>query len=65
MTAVYLDMRYSVLGVQWDLCIMDTLGPAKVSRCPDFPGLLYDKVPFGTTTKCVDYAGVLIINCPH
>ena len=25
---------------------------------------LYDKAPFGTTTKSVDYAGVLIFKCP-
>ena len=27
--------------IQWNLCIMDILGPTKVSRlsrCPDFPG---------------------------
>ena len=27
---------------------------------------LYDKAaPFGTITKCIDYAGVLILNYPH
>ena len=27
---------------------------------------LYDKAaPFGTITKCVDYAGVLVFKCPH
>ena len=37
-----------------------------VCKCPDFPGQLYDKAaPFGTITKCVDYAGVLIFKCPH
>ena len=25
---------------------------------------LYDKAPFGTTTKSVDYAGILIFKCP-
>ena len=35
-------------------------------KCPDyqrvmiFQVILCDKVPFGTTTECVDYAGVLI-----
>ena len=29
-------------------------------KCPDFPG---HKESFGTTTKCVDYAGVLIFKC--
>ena len=49
--------------IQWNLCIMDTLGTAK---CPDYQGVLifqvisYDKVSFGTSTKCVDYAGVHI-----
>ena len=39
--------------------------------CPDCQGILilqvilYDKVSFGTSTKCVDYAGVLIFKCPH
>ena len=29
-----------------------------------FQVILYDEVPTGTMTKCVDYAGVLIIKCP-
>ena len=44
---------------------MDTLGPAK--KCPpDYPGVLifqvslHDNVSFGTTARCVDYAGVHI-----
>ena len=46
---------------------MDTLGPTK---SPDYLGVLifqvslYDKAPFGTITKCVDYADVLIFKCP-
>ena len=31
-------------------------------RCPDFPGHF---MPFGTSTKCVDYASVLVFKCPH
>ena len=40
-------------------------------KSPDYQGalifqvILYDKVPFGTSTKCVDYAGVIILKCPH
>ena len=26
--------------------------------------ILYDEAPFGTMTKCVDYAAVLIFKCP-
>ena len=33
-------------------------------KCPDFQVSLYDKAPFGTITKCVDYAGVPIFKCP-
>ena len=39
-------------------------------NCPDYQGVLifrvslYGKAPFGTITKCVDYAGIHIINCP-
>ena len=37
-------------------------------KCPDYQGVpqvsLYDKALFGTITKCVDYAGVLIFKCP-
>ena len=46
---------------------MHTLGPL-VS--PDYQGVpilqvsLYDKAPFGTITKGVDYAGVPIFKCP-
>ena len=40
-----------VLWTPWDRL--------KVSR------LSNDKVTFGTSTKCVDYAGVLIFKCPH
>ena len=35
-------------------------------KCPDYQGVLiflvsiYDKAPFGTITKCVDYASILI-----
>ena len=52
-----------LVPVQWNLCIMDILGPTK---CPDYQGVLifqvslYDKASFGTITKCVDYyAGVI------
>ena len=45
------------------------LGTTK--NCPGYQGVLifqirlYDKAPFGTTTRCVamDYAGVLICKC--
>ena len=37
---------------------------SRLSRLPDFPVSLYDKASFGTITKCVDYAGVLIFKCP-
>ena len=52
--------------LQWNLCVMDTLGSKK---CPGYQGVLifqvslYDKAPFGTITK-VDYAGALVLKCP-
>ena len=40
-------------------------------KCPDYQGVLIFQVslddkaaPFGTITKCVDCAGVLIVKCP-
>ena len=45
------------------------LGTGK--KCPDYQGvlifqvILYEKVPFGTLTKCLDDAGVRIFKCPH
>ena len=30
-----------------------------------FQVILHEKLPFGTSIKCVDYAGVLIVKCPH
>ena len=42
--------------LQWNLRIMDTLGPIKsVQIIMVFQVILYEKVPFGTSTKCVDY----------
>ena len=37
-------------------------------KCPDYQGvqvILHDKVPFEASTMCLDYAGVLIFQCPH
>ena len=51
--------------VQWNLCIMDNLGPTKsVQGVLIFQVSLPDKAPFRTITKCVDYAGVPIFKCP-
>ena len=39
-------------------------------KCLNYQGVLifqvslYDKAPFGTITKCVDYTGVPIFKCP-
>ena len=30
-----------------------------------FQVILYDKVPFGISTKCLDYAGILIFKFLH
>ena len=41
-------------------------GHLRTSQCPDYQGvlifqvILYDKAPFGTSTKCMDNAVVLI-----
>ena len=51
-----------LLCVQWNLCIMDTLGPTKGVQT--FQVSLYDKAPFGTIARCPDYAGVHIFKCP-
>ena len=51
---------YPVLWTSWDR-----------KKCPDYQGvlifqvILYDKVQFGTSAKCLDYAGVHIFKCPH
>ena len=50
------------IPVQWNLCITDTLGPAKSVQI--FQVSLHDNVSFGTITRCVDYAGVHIFKCP-
>ena len=51
----------SVNVLQWNLCIIDTLGPTKsVLIIMIFQVSLYDKTPLGTITKCVDYAVILI-----
>ena len=53
--------------LQCNLCIMDSLGPLISVLFIDvliFQVSLYDKAPFGTITKCVDYASVLIFKCP-
>ena len=61
------DWAISYVAIQWNLCIMDTLGPA-MQKCPDCQGVLifqvslHDNVSFGT--RCVDYAGVHIFKCP-
>ena len=50
---------------------MDTLGPAKSVHCPEYQGVLifqvtlYEKVLYGTSTNCVDYAGVPILSSVH
>ena len=42
-----------------------------IHKCPDYQCVLiiqfslHAKAPFMTIIKCVDYAGVLIIKCPH
>ena len=46
----------------WDLCIMDTL--ELIIGALIIQISLYDQAPFGTITKCVDCAGVLIFKCP-
>ena len=37
----------------------------RLLKCPDFPGQLTLKDYFGTSTKSVDYVGVLIFKCPY
>ena len=56
--------------LQWNLSIMDTLtlGPTKsvqiIKGVLIFQVSLHDNVSFGTTARCVDYAGVHIFKCP-
>ena len=56
--------------LQWNLCIVDGhLGTGQ--KFPDYQGVLifqvivYDKVPFETSSKYVNYSGVYIFKCPH
>ena len=42
---------------------MDTLGPEKSVQIIQV--ILYEKVPFGASTKCLDYAGVHIFSSVH
>ena len=51
-------LEYSGTCVLWTP--WDRLKVSRLSRCPDFPGDLYEKVPFGTSTKGLDCAGVHI-----
>ena len=52
-------------------CVLCIWTPWDQQKCQDYQGFLifqftlYEKVPFGTSTKCTDYAGVLIFKCPH
>ena len=41
---------------------MDTLGPAKSVLI--FQVSLHNNISFGTTARCMDYAGVHIFKCP-
>ena len=61
-------MKSVNLYLQWNLCIMDTLGPTKGVQIIKlgvliFQVSLYDKAPFGTIARCPDYAGVHIFKC--
>ena len=56
------NVALELYHIQWNLCIMDTLGPTKGVLI--FQVSLYDKAPFGTTARCPDYAGVHIFKCP-
>ena len=76
MVAIYIHMyivKLQVDGskrgykdVQWNLC--RHLGTSQ--KCPYYQGVLifqvslHDNVSFGTTDRCVDYAGVHIFKCP-
>ena len=55
-------MYVQTLQLQWNLCIMDTLGPAKSVQI--FEVSLHNNVTFGTITRCADYASVHIFKCP-
>ena len=51
----------------YNIIIINTVGPAvhyghlgTNHKCPDYQSVRSIKAPFGTITKCLDYAGVLI-----
>ena len=52
-------IRFKV--VQWNLRNMDTLQKYQSVQF----SLCILKGYFGTSTKCVDYADILIFKCPH
>ena len=62
------SMHELVIHIYSGTFVLWTLWDQK--KCPDYQGVLIfqvslpDKVPFGTTTKCVDYVGVPIFKCP-
>ena len=57
------------LIIQWNLSILDTLGPQKtvlIIEVSLFHRVIYTHLYCnGTTTECPDYRGVLISECPQ
>ena len=56
------------LCMQYNLCIIDTLGPficVLIIRVSMNIQVIHAKAHFGTMTECVDYAGALIFKYPE
>ena len=55
--------KFNTVSLQFEVAyVVNTIAKvSRLSRCPDFPGQF---TLFGTTARCVDYAGVHIFKCP-
>ena len=61
LVCLYSEACVTILWKPWD-----QLKWLYYTICPDFPGhLVYLKSYLGTITKCVDYAGILILLSIH
>ena len=58
---------HTFVYIQWNLCIMGTLGPTKSVQIIKVPWSFYIIKCFlePQLHKCVDYAGIIIFKCPH
>ena len=64
----YIRTTNNAIGIQWNLCNMDTLGQTKsilIIMVLQFSRSAYIlEHYFGMLAESVDYAGVLVFKCP-